>query len=288
MTGAPTATQHVMSRDGTPIGFLRKGRGPGIVLVQGAMADRHAYRELAGELSSSFTVCSVDRRGRGLSPKPYDAGHDIARDVEDVDAVLAATGAGYVFGLSSGAVITLEAARTSSLVTKAAVFEPPFYAGGISHDGIRRLDEAIERGDLGAALVEALRTSGTAPAPLRMLPRPLARLLGRLAITIDDHRRSPGASLRDLLPGVRYDFAVVGAMDGKVDTFAAIDKPVLVLSGTDSPAFLRHSARTLTDTVPHARHVELHGLGHDGPWNTGRGGHPRVVATALREFFAGV
>lgn len=72
-------TTHVVtSADGTRIGYLTEGSGPGIVLVQGAMADVHAYRRLAAALASSFTVHSVERRGRGLSPRSYDEGRDTA------------------------------------------------------------------------------------------------------------------------------------------------------------------------------------------------------------------
>ena len=274
------------SRDGTRIGYLRQGCGPGVVLVQGAMADASQYQELAAALAPSLTVHSADRRGRGLSPKPYEAGHDIARDVEDIEAILAETGASYVFGLSSGAVITLEAARTLSSVTKVAVFEPPFYPDGISFEGIRRLNLEIERGNLGAGLLESLVTSGTAPAAVRLLPRPVRHLLGRAVIRVDNRGSDTRTRLRDLVPGVRYDFNVVGGMDGKIQTFASIHQPVLLISGTKSPPFLRQAVRQLQRLLPDAHLIQLTGLGHDGPWNTSRGGHPAVVAAALREFFA--
>jgi pimeloyl-ACP methyl ester carboxylesterase len=276
---------HVTSRDGTRIGYVQQGSGPGVVLMQGAMADARQYRDLAQALAPSLTVYSADRRGRGLSPKRYDAEHDIARDVEDIDAILAASGAGYVFGLSSGAVITLEAARTLARVTRAAVFEPPFYPDGVPQEGIRRLNAAIDRGDLGAALAESLITAGTAPAALRMLPRPVSHVLGRAALRVDSLSGGGRTTLRDLVPGVRYDFNAVAGMDGRIHIFATVDKPVLLLSGTKSPAFLRQSVRTLQGILPDARHVELDGLGHDGPWNRSRGGRPLVVAAALRAFF---
>ena len=82
---------YVTSLDGTRIGFLRQGNGPGLVLVQGAMGTAQDYRELAQALSANFTVYTPDRRGRGMSAKPYDRWHDIARDVEDVDAILVET-----------------------------------------------------------------------------------------------------------------------------------------------------------------------------------------------------
>ena len=277
---------YITSRDGSRIGFLRQGSGPGLVLVQGAMGTAYNYRDLAETLSPNFTVYTPDRRGRGMSAKPYDRRHDIARDVEDVDAILAETGAGQVFGLSSGAMITLEAARTLPRVTRASVYEPPFYPDGISHDGIRQLNAEIEQGDLASALVSALRVAGTAPAPIRVLPKPVARLLAGAVLRLDDRNFGPYAKLRDLLPGIRYDFNVVGGMDGKMETFASTEKPMLLVSGTKSPAFLRQSIRNLEAMLPEARHVEFEGLGHSGPWNQSRGGRPGVVAAVLQEFFA--
>lgn len=257
-----------------------------MVLVQGAIATAVQYLELADALSDRFSVYLPDRRGRGMSEKLYESTHDIARDVEDVDAVLVATGASRVFGLSSGAVITLEAARALPRVASAAVYEPPFYDTGISHEGIRQLNAEIDRGDLASALVSSLLVARTAPAVVRALPRPAARLLARVVIAVNDRRPGSEATFRDLLPGVRYDFNVVGGMDGRMDVFAAVDKPVLLLSGTRSPTFLRHSVRQLARVLPRARHVELDGLNHSGPWNTGRGGRPHLVAQALAEFFA--
>ena len=61
---------------------------------------------------------------------------------------------------------------------------------------------------------------------------------------------------------------------------------MLLLSGTRSPAFLRQSIRRLADILPQARHTEFDGLDHAGPWNAANGGHPEIVAPALREFFA--
>lgn len=281
MSNHPVAG-HVTSRDGTTIGYLRQGTGPGIVLVQGAMADVYAYRELGNELSSSFTVILAERRGRGLSPLPYSGDHDIARDVEDVEAIMEATGATFLFGLSSGAVIALEATRTLDCIERLAVYEPPFYEDGIDRDAIRRLNEDIERGAFGAALIDAVVTAGTAPSFIARIPRPLARVLGRVILTVQGVQPGPGSSLRDLLPGVRYDFHDVAAMDGRIESFTSIERPVLLLSGTASPAFLQTAIRTLCRIIPAVHHIEFDALGHDGPWNSG---DPARVAAALGTFF---
>lgn len=278
-----TVTAHrVTSRDGTDIGYLAQGHGPGVVLVQGAMADVHAYSGLARDLSRSFTVIRAERRGRGISSRPYDDQHALARDVEDVEAVMAVTGARALFGLSSGAVIALEAARTLDAVEQLVVFEPPFYVEGIDRDGVRRLGQDIEAGRWGAALVGALVTAGTAPPVLARLPRPLAGALGRVVLAVQARRPGPGASLRELLPGVRFDFHDVAEVDGRIASFADIRCPVLLLSGSASPAFLRAAIGELNAVLPEARHVELDGLGHDGPWNSGG---PEAVASVLRDFF---
>ncbi len=276
---------HVTSRDGTRIGYLRRGNGPGLVLIQGAMGTAYNYNDLAAALAADFTVYTPDRRGRGMSPKPYDDGHDIARDVEDVDAMLTEADTGYVFGLSSGAMITLEAARTLRRVARAAVYEPPFYRDGISHEGIRQLGADIEYGHLAAALAGSLRTARTAPAPLRMLRRPAARLLAAAVLSADTRKTGPAPKLRDMLPGIRYDFNVVGSMDAKMATFGSIDRPMLLLSGTKSPNFLQQAIRDLAGVLPRAAHIEFKGLDHAGSWNTGRYSRPELVAAALRDFF---
>ena len=98
----------VVSKDGTNIGYTVTGQGPGLILVQGAMGTAHNYRDLAQALSSDFTVYTPDRRGRGMSPKPFTPGHKIQRDVEDIEALCRHSEATSIFGLSSGAVIFLQ------------------------------------------------------------------------------------------------------------------------------------------------------------------------------------
>ncbi|KAJ1548587.1 hypothetical protein HK405_002326, partial [Cladochytrium tenue] len=282
----PQQPNYATSADGTRIGFLSQGSGPGIALIQGAMADVHAYSALATALAPAFTVHRIERRGRGLSPCPYSSTHNIARDVEDIAAVLAATGARRIFGLSSGAVIAIETARSlgPDLLDAVAVFEPPFYADGIDRPGLEKLFTDLEgdQPDLAAALLDALMTAGTAPAPIRALPRPIGWFLARAVLAVEGTFNTQSTTLRDLLPGVRYDFHDVASVDGRMESFSDVRVPALVLSGTASPAFLREAARTLQGVLPNARHVELEGLGHDGPWN---GGAPEKVAVELRAFF---
>jgi hypothetical protein len=57
--------------------------------------------------------------------------------------VTTATGATKLFGLSSGAVIALEATYTLSRVEQLAVYEPPLYRDCIDRDGVRRLSLSV-------------------------------------------------------------------------------------------------------------------------------------------------
>ena len=50
-----------------------------------------------------------------------------------------------------------------------------------------------------------------------------------------------------------------------LSAFAALDAPVLDVTGSDSPASSRGMARLLTKTLPRVTAVEIEGVGHMGP-----------------------
>ena len=116
----------VTSPDGTPIGYDRTGTGEPLVLVGGTFSYRRypGQVKLAEMLSARFTVYSYDRRGRGDSG---DSGpYSIDREIEDLAAVIAAAGGhAYVWGLSSGAVLALDAAAAGVPMLRLAAQEPP-------------------------------------------------------------------------------------------------------------------------------------------------------------------
>ena len=102
------------SKDGTPIAFEKSGKGPAVVLVDGALCYREfgPSRGLARLLSDKYTVYIYDRRGRGNSGDT--APYSIDREVEDLEAVIKESGGtASVYGISSGAALALEAALRS-------------------------------------------------------------------------------------------------------------------------------------------------------------------------------
>src|SRR5215475_16119197 len=121
--GPSMTSGRVTSRDGTPIGYLKTGRGPAVVILHGSMESARSHTLLAQALASDFTVYLPDRRGRGLSG-PHRPDHSVRTEVEDLEAVLTAAGADRVFGVSAGGAAVLEAARTLPSLKKVAVYEP--------------------------------------------------------------------------------------------------------------------------------------------------------------------
>ncbi len=121
----------VISQDGTTIAFDRSGQGPAVVLVGGAFQYRAIdppTAHLAALLAQQFTVFHYDRRGRGDSSdtQPY----AVEREMEDLEALIKeAGGSAFVFGMSSGGVLALEAAQRGLAITKLALYELPFNSG---------------------------------------------------------------------------------------------------------------------------------------------------------------
>ena len=281
----PYAVGAVTSRDGTTIGYRQIGRGPGVVLVQGAMGTAANFDQLARALARGFTVYLPDRRGRGMSPRAYDPAHSIEREVEDLDALLSRSGAELLFGLSSGAIITLEAARALPSIRKAAVYEPPFYLEGVPLDLIARFNEEIGRGDLASALVTVNDIVHLAPGLLAVVPRPLLRLATSGFLRLDARGSGQYAPVRELLPAMRFDFKMVVDRGERIASFKAVEAEILLLGGTRSPRYLKNALDALETILPRVQRTELEGVGHEAPWNADRRGSPELVAHALRKFF---
>jgi pimeloyl-ACP methyl ester carboxylesterase len=131
MTGTAEATMaRVASRDGTEIGWWTSGQGPPLVLVHGAVADHARWRPLLPYLEPHATVHAMDRRGRGASGDA--PGYDLAREFEDVaavvDAVAAATASPVdLYGHSFGGLCAFGGAALTANLRRLVLYEgwPP-------------------------------------------------------------------------------------------------------------------------------------------------------------------
>ena len=143
--------EQVTSKDGTKIALDRSGEGPPIILVGGAMNTRSfgPNGSLAPLLAERFTVINYDRRGRGDSgdTQPW----AVEREIEDIDALIeAAGGSAFVYGISSGAALALEAASRGLAIEKLALYEAPFIVDDsrspLADDYLARLEGLVASG----------------------------------------------------------------------------------------------------------------------------------------------
>jgi pimeloyl-ACP methyl ester carboxylesterase len=264
----------IRSLDGTAIAFDRSGTGEPLVLVGGAFSYRRypGQVKLAELLAERFTVYSYDRRGRGDSgdTAPYAPG----REIEDLAAVISAAGGqAHVWGLSSGAVLALDAAAAGLPVRKLAVQEPPLVVDPADRrppaDMYERLRELIDAGKRGEAvryfMVDGMGAPAFVPGLLRVMPgvwkklTAVAHTLPYDALLVSGYQAG-----RPLPPG----------------QWAAAAMPALVMCGAEkeSPGFLRHAAAAVAAALPHASLVERNGLGHTKALNA------KVIAATLTDF----
>lgn len=288
-----TAREHyttgsVTSKDGTTIGYHQLGHGPGVVLLHGSASSAHNHMQLAEALADVFTLYVPDRRGRGLSG-PYSEDYSIQQDVEDMEALLTKTGAHNVFGVSTGGIISLQAALTLSAIHKAAIYEPPLFINDSTTPAavLTRFDQEMAQGKVAAALFTAMKGAQMGPPIFNLMPRWLAEPLTKMAMAQDDKNVKGGyVSMRALAPTLHYDMQLIVAMSGLLESFKAMPAEVLLLGGSKSPAYLKVALNALEKILPHAKRVEFPGLDHAASWNTDRGGQPEPVAGELRRFFA--
>ena len=287
---APITKGSVVSKDGTSIGYLRLGQGPAVVLLHGSMESASSHTRLALALADAFTVYLPDRRGRGMSG-PYLPGYGIRTEVDDLDAVLAQSGAEMVFGVSAGGLAALEAARTRPAVRKVAVYEPALVMDtSWPTDWISRFDREMAQGNAAAALITSMYGFGLAPPAFKLMPRRLLESLTRMSMKSEDKKAaSDTVTMRQLAPTLRYEGVLLAEMAGTIGTFAQVPADVLLLGGSKGLPFLKPALDALAQTLPRNQRVDFPGLDHGGSSDASStnpgGGKPEIVARQIRPFF---
>lgn len=272
-------TNAARSADGTAIGYRQYGSGPGVILLHGGMQAAQHLSVLAAALAGQFQVLVPDRRGRGSS-QLHGTGSGLQQEVQDLQAVIAATNARFLFGHSSGALIALRAALVTPAVERAALYEPPLSVrGSAPASWVPRFHEEIAAGKNAAAAVTALKGARLDPM-LTLLPRWL--LTPITAARMRDRNLPAGdVPAADLVPTMRFDVQIAREMADTTPEYSALRARVLLMSGTKSPDYLGTAICELAAVIPRCQVLTLPGLGHSGPQNDGS---PHTVASALRDF----
>lgn len=259
--------EKVISKDGTAIAFERSGKGPAVILVDGALCARTfgPARPLAALLAAQFTVFTYDRRGRGESGDTQ--AYEVEREIEDIEALIeAAGGSAYLYGVSSGAVLALKTAAKlgPDRVPKLALCQAPLSFGDEAKEEFaqysQRVAELLEANQPGEALAFFLAD---------MMP----------AEMLEGLRQSPEWPIMEALaPTLAYDNAVMGDGSLPVEAAQAATMPTLILDGGESPAFLHDAAEALAEAIPQVQRKTLEGQGHQVA--------PEALAPVLVAFFA--
>ncbi len=282
--GAPYTTAHVTSKDGTTIGYRQLGQGPGVVILHGSMSTGYYHLQLAEALADAFTVYLPDRRGFGLS-SPSGTDDGVQKDVQDLEALLAKTGAHNIFGVSLGAVICLEAALTLPAIRKLAIYEPPLFTNSAAPSAMmRRYDEEMAQGKVAAALATVMKGAPLMSDSFSAMPHWLVEFMTGKMMSFKP--AGDYVSFRDFAPTLHHDGQVIIEMSGQQKTLSGIRAEVLLLGGSRSTAFLKAGLNSVAKVLPQAKRVEFPGLDHGASWNSDVRGKPEVVAQELRRFFA--
>jgi pimeloyl-ACP methyl ester carboxylesterase len=239
----------LLAPDGTRLAYQRLGAGPPLVLVPGTgAANPIAWTGVAPALAERCTLLALDRRGHGQSGdrEPY----ALEREVEDVAALVQAAGQpAHLLGHSFGALLALEAARFAPALRGLILYEPgfplpghPLYPPGL----LARLQALLAAGEREAVVTTYYRESAGLSVDeieaLRQSPAWPARLA--TAHTLP----------REMLAEAAYSF---DARD-----FQQLKTPTLLVSGSDSPPFLKAATQALTAALPNARLAVLPGQQH--------------------------
>ncbi len=260
----------VTSKDGTQIVYDQHGAGPAAILVDGALCYR-SFGPMAGLaelLSPHLTVYTYDRRGRGESgdTQPF----RVEREVEDLDALIEqAGGSAFIYGISSGACLALEAAaKLGPKINKLALYEPPYNA-----DPEAQQQWMAYRKNLMEALAANRRGDAVAL---------FMKLLGGSDEVISGMRQAPVWPMFEAVaPTLAYDAAAMG--DGRVapeERISHIRVPVLMMDGGENLTlmpFMHETALRLAQALPNAQQRTLEGQTHDV--------NSEVLAPVWGEFF---
>jgi len=267
-----TTNSTVRSADGTPIGVLSIGEGPGLVVVPGNNRRTTHYRTLAEELADDYTVHVIDRRGRGSSG-PQGPFYSIEAEASDVFAVLRETGSDLLFGHGHGGLVALHLALWRP-VDALVVYEPTVsVAGSFDAGWVPEFRRQLAVGRHAAAMATFLK--GTRMVPIGNVPMFVYRALAELLLHGDD-----GAETRAMMAATPAEIDEIARLDSDGRRYSSIHSPTLLLGGGRTADYLTTALRRLHQVMPDSECRIRRELDHYAPDYTA----PHVVAQEIGTF----
>ncbi|MBB6670386.1 alpha/beta hydrolase [Cohnella nanjingensis] len=186
-----------------------------------------------------------------------------------------------MFGLSSGAAISLYSALHLPAIRKVALYEPPLSINSILDGFVPRYEREINEGKLVSAFITIIKGLRLSPI-MNAMPRFILLPLFNFAMRSEGNAVKDEVPLKELIPTFHYDNLLVREAEGMMENLANVSAKSLVMGGSKSPGYFKKIIKKLSAVLPRVQTVEFPGLDHSGPDN---GGKPAVVAEALRGFF---
>ena len=255
-------TQVTSQVDGGSLEMVSVGAGPGVVVVHGGGTDAAVYRRLATRLAAAFTVHVYNRRGRGQSAsRPADYG--LQTEVQDLKAILDATGSSRVIGHSVGGFLALAAAKEMP-IERLALFDPTVNVDGdFPSDYLPEFERLAAAGDTKKAMLvvsRGLRNPGSD------WPEPIQRLAVSAVLLTP-----PGKTMARLFPTVPAESRLAFEADGPASDWATVTAETRFYIGAKSPDYYVPIAEALVRAMPHASIEMVPRLGHDAVARAGSG-----------------
>jgi pimeloyl-ACP methyl ester carboxylesterase len=257
--------EKTISKDGTPIAYIKQGNGPPLILVHGAGSIANRWFPIIPALAEHFTVYALERRGRGESgdTEPY----AIEREFEDITALVNVIEQPVnLLGHSFGALLALEAALLIENLDKLLLYEPPLLLPELKtllDELMVRYESLLLEGKNEEALIMFYNAVGISPQEIQMMQStPEWRARVEAAYTI----------LRESRGEEKYTF--------KPERFGHLQIPTLLMLGEDSPPWAQKATQVVDQALPNSSILVLPGQKHVAMVTA-----PDLFVQALIEFF---
>ena len=267
---------HVLSKDGTRIGYLSVGEGPSVLVIPGVLSVAADYAAFARALSEHFSVhtSSAGDEARAARKVMITAS---SKSVRTCSRCRPRRARPFLLGTATVDWLSLEVARNNKAFKRIAVYEP-----GVSIDGsmptawMPGYEKMLAEKRNLDALVEF--TLADAPRGIQKTPRWLMKLILLVLISCSRQYRQ----MLDLLNQHLRECREIARLDSSCEHYREIAGGVLLMYGgkSDSKA-VTLAVERLAAILPRSETREFPRLDHFGIERTA----PREVAKAVTDYF---